>query len=55
MDEFIDGDTIHFILGPNGELFIIDAKTQEEIDRLSPKVTATIDRIDRETNTIWFK
>ena len=51
MAEFVDGETLHFIMGPNGELY---ACRPDDFADLPSLGSAVVSRVDPKTNTIYF-
>jgi hypothetical protein len=49
---FTDGEKVYFRLGPNGKIYIIPPDPLG-LDR-DVLGSATIDRVDAKTNTIWL-
>ena len=51
---FADRETRHFISDSKGDLYEVSKEIADKYAALNPHQTAVIDRVDKETNTIWF-
>lgn len=54
MARFVDGETVHFLMSKDGELYMTNEEIVNKVAAGSQCGSATIDRIDEKTNTIYF-
>ena len=47
-------DPRHFLCDSKGDLYEVSAELADAYAASHPRMTATVDRIDAATNTIWF-
>lgn len=52
--KFTEGQTCHFLMGKDGELYLVDKVTADALAASSRRGSATIERVDEKTNTIYF-
>lgn len=52
--DFTDGETFHFLMGDNGELYIVHEETASWLAEVNKLGSAVIERVDPETNTVFF-
>ena len=49
-----DHETRHFLSDSNGDLYAVSKEIADKYAAIHPRETAVIERVDPETNTIWF-
>lgn len=54
MARFVDGETVHFLMSKDGELYLTNEEIVNKVTAGSQRGSATIDHIDEKTNTIYF-
>jgi hypothetical protein len=52
--EFVDGPTRHFLMDERGLLYEVPAVIAERVDQECKAARVKVERVDPDTNTIWF-